>query len=42
MFKTLVCEMDDVNVCLQDSLKDKIKHEYVRLNHQHLNQEIIS
>jgi hypothetical protein len=34
--------MDDVNVCLQDSSKDKIKQGYVRLNHQHLNQEIIS
>ena len=27
------------NVCLQDSLKDETKHEYVRLNHQCLSQE---
>ena len=26
-------------MCLQDSLKDKIEHEHVCLNHQHYNHE---
>ena len=33
--------MDDEIDFERDSLKEKIKHEYVRLNHPHLNHEII-